>query len=89
MSQNNLINAVENWLLNYQDILEAKKEESRHGSRIVVSDAASRLAFIYEKIRNTVDYREDHLLRRYATARILRRIATPGNKGSDLAPPPF
>ncbi|KKS40052.1 hypothetical protein A3H03_03280 [Candidatus Kuenenbacteria bacterium RIFCSPLOWO2_12_FULL_42_13] len=87
MSQNNLINAVENWLLNYQDILEAKKEESRHGSRIVVSDAASRLAFIYEKIRNTVDYREDHLLRRYATARILRRIATPGNKGSDLARP--
>jgi len=54
MSQNNLINAVENWLLNYQDILEAKKEESRHGSRIVVSDAASRLAFIYEKIRKTV-----------------------------------
>ncbi len=83
----NLSNAVENWLLNYQDIFEAAKKEGARGPKITVSDAASKLAFIYEKIRNTVDYREDHLLRRHATSRILKRIASPGHKGSDLARP--
>lgn len=83
----NISNAVENWLLNYKDIVEAKEKGPYHGPKISVNDAASRLAFIYEKIRNTVDYREDHLLRRHATARILKRIANPGNKGSDIARP--
>ncbi|NMC51756.1 hypothetical protein GYA54_03450 [Candidatus Kuenenbacteria bacterium] len=83
----NISNAVENWLLNYKDIIEEKGKSDYHGPKISVSDAASKLAFIYEKIRNTVDYRDDHLLRRHATARILRRIANPGHKGSDIARP--
>lgn len=41
--------------------------------RIKVSTLISRLAFFYEKIRNAVDYDEDHLLRKNAIARILRR----------------
>ncbi len=83
----NLSNAVENWLLNCQDIFEAKNRPPGAGPKIAVSDAASKIAFIYEKIRNTVDYREDHLLRRHATSRILKRIANPGHKGSDIARP--
>lgn len=41
--------------------------------KIKVSTLISRLAFFYEKIRNAVDYEEDHLLRKNAIARILRR----------------
>lgn len=38
-----------------------------------VDRAMSRIAFAYEKVRNAVEYRETHLLRRAAIARILRR----------------
>ena len=86
MTTNNLSNSIDNWLLNYQDIFERQKSETR-GPTIGVSDAAGKLAFIYEKIRNTVDYREEHLLRKHAIARIIKRIATPGSRGSDIAQP--
>ncbi|NCN99974.1 hypothetical protein GW920_02520 [Candidatus Falkowbacteria bacterium] len=38
-----------------------------------VSTLISRLAFVYEKVRNAIDYDEDHLLRKNAILRILRR----------------
>ncbi len=41
--------------------------------KIKVSELISRLAFVYEKLRNAVDYDEEHLLRKNAIARILRR----------------
>lgn len=41
--------------------------------KIKVSTLISRVAFFYEKVRNAVDYEEEHLLRRNAIARILRR----------------
>jgi len=41
--------------------------------KIKVSSLVSRLAFFYEKVRNAVDYEEEHLLRKNAIARILRR----------------
>ena len=40
-----------------------------------VSVPASSAATVYEKIRNTFDYQEDHLLRRNAILRILKRFA--------------
>ncbi len=40
---------------------------------IKVSTLISGLSFFYEKIRNAVDYDEEHLLRKNAIARILRR----------------
>lgn len=51
------------------------KDESRQDDipRIRVSALVSRLAFFYEKVRNAVDYEEDHLLRKNAISRILRR----------------
>ena len=42
-------------------------------SRIRVHEVISKLAFIYEKIRNTIDYRDEHLFRIYAILRILKR----------------
>ncbi len=42
-------------------------------TKIKVSTIISRVAFFYEKVRNAVDYEEEHLLRKNAIARILRR----------------
>lgn len=40
---------------------------------IVVDELASHLASLYEKLRNSVDFKEVHLLRRYAIERNLKR----------------
>jgi len=54
---------------------EENKEEKddNDAPKIKVSDLVSKMAFYYEKIRNTVDYKEEHLLRKNAIERILRR----------------
>jgi hypothetical protein len=41
--------------------------------KIKVSELISKMAFYYEKIRNAVDYKEEHLLRKNAIERILKR----------------
>jgi hypothetical protein len=41
--------------------------------KIKVSTLISKMAFFYEKIRNSVDYNEEHLLRKNAIERILKR----------------
>ncbi|MDD5726618.1 MAG: hypothetical protein PHC53_04430 [Patescibacteria group bacterium] len=41
--------------------------------RITVHAAVSRFAFFYEKIRNLVDYKDEHLIRKSAILRILKR----------------
>jgi len=43
------------------------------GARITVNEAVSRFAFLYEKIRNAVDYKDEHLIRKSAVVRILKR----------------
>jgi len=42
-------------------------------SKINVSQAVSLFALVYERIRNAIEYREDHLIRRAAIERILKR----------------
>ncbi len=42
-------------------------------SKLQVSEVISKMAFYYEKIRNAVHYNEEHLLRKDAIERILRR----------------
>ncbi|MFH0840445.1 MAG: hypothetical protein V1865_00450 [bacterium] len=41
--------------------------------KIKVSELISKMAFYYEKIRNSVDYKEEYILRKEAIARILKR----------------
>ncbi len=41
--------------------------------KIKVSELISKMSFYYEKLRNAVDYNEDHLLRKNAIERILKR----------------
>jgi hypothetical protein len=43
-------------------------------AKIGVSELISKMAFYYEKIRNSVDYREEFLLRKVAIVRILKRL---------------
>ena len=51
-----------------------KKEEIDDDiPKIKVSSLISKVAFFYEKIRNAVQYDEEHLLRKNAISRILRR----------------
>ncbi len=51
-----------------------KKEDNKDEvQKIIVSDLVSKMAFYYEKIRNSVDYEEEHLLRKNAIERILKR----------------
>ena len=56
----------------YND-LNRKVDDDDESPRLQVSELISKMAFFYEKIRNTVDYKEDHLLRKNAIARILKR----------------
>lgn len=51
-----------------------KKEEADDDTpKIKVSALISKMAFYYEKIRNSVDYKEEHLLRKNAVLRIIKR----------------
>ena len=54
----------------------AVRERFRVGKNeevISVDNIASKLAALYEKLRNSVDYKEEHLIRRGAIERMLRR----------------
>ncbi len=42
-------------------------------NKINVDDIVSKLAVLYERMRNTMDYQEDHLLRRFAIERNIKR----------------
>lgn len=57
------------------DSVEAIKprEQPDDYTKLTVSRAMSFLAIVYERVRNAIEYREDHLIRRAAIERILRR----------------
>ena len=52
-------------------------------TKITVSQTVSFIALMYEKVRNAIEYREDHLIRRAAIERIMKRRLTlnPEGKG--------
>lgn len=62
-----------------------KKPEVDDLSKISVSGTVSFFALVYEKIRNAVEYREEHLIRRAAIERILKRRLMLNPTGSDEA----
>lgn len=51
----------------------AHKQEHGSEQKVAVSDAVSALAFYYEKIRNAMEYQDDHLMRQGAIRRIVGR----------------
>lgn len=55
-------------------VLEEKKDApSKHIQKITVNDLVSKASFFYERIRNALEYSEEHLLRKNAISRILSR----------------
>lgn len=70
--EDNLSTEVKVLLEKYQRQLEVQKIEST-GPFIKVSEVLGSVAFLYERLRNAVDYKGEHLLRRNAIERILRR----------------
>ncbi len=76
MSNSQLTEAAKNLI----DLYRAQPDKNYNKTdeaKIKVNDVTSTMAFLYEKVRNTVDYQEEHLLRKNAIVRILkRRLAT-------------
>lgn len=66
----------------YKEALDLEKNYNEtKEDKIKVHQVSSRIAFLYEKLRNTVDYKEEHLLRKNAVERILkRRLMTEKNE---------
>ncbi len=50
--------------------------EAGEDSKITVHAAVSRVSVLYEKLRTAIDYKDDHLLRKAAVKRILKRRMT-------------
>lgn len=49
------------------------KQMADEYTKLTVSQTVSFLAIVYEKIRNAIEFREDHLIRRAAIERIMKR----------------
>lgn len=67
--------------LGWQKDTEVKPGENT----ISVDEVAARVASFYEKIRGVVDWREEHLLRKTAIERILKRRILMGKHSEDFA----
>jgi hypothetical protein len=57
----------------YREENKLEEKEDDNVPRLRVSTMVSKMAFYYEKIRNSVDYKEEYLLRKNAIQRILHR----------------
>src|SRR3989338_8163976 len=55
--------------------------------KISVSQTVSFAAFLYEKMRNAVEFREEHLIRRASIERIIKRRMILNENGRNLAEP--
>ncbi len=56
-----------------QILIENKPRDLEEEDKITVHAGISRIAFFYERIRNVVDYKDEHLIRKSAILRILKR----------------
>ncbi len=54
-------------------------------TKISVSQTVSFLAFLYEKMRNAVEFREEHLIRRASIERIIKRRLLLNDNGRDIS----
>ncbi len=65
------------------DALAAGKEEPK----IRIHETIGKVAYVYEKVRNAVDYQEEHLIRKNAIARMLKRRILMKERGMIIAEP--
>jgi len=55
------------------------------GPKVVVNESVGRVAFYYEKLRNAIDYQDEHLFLKNAIKRILKRRTFLGARGNGIA----
>ncbi|MCK5491354.1 MAG: hypothetical protein KAI67_05950 [Candidatus Pacebacteria bacterium] len=82
----NISEVGETFVENYKNAI--KLEESYNETadeRIKLHQVSSKIAFLYEKLRNAIDYKEEHLLRKTAIERILKRRLTTEKNELDVA----
>lgn len=63
------------------------KEQLENAQKVEITEAIGRVAFLYEKVRNAVDYKEENLLVKTAIERILKRRFVPGTDPASIAKP--
>lgn len=68
-----------------QAIQVKQKELSRLTEKIKVNTMISKLAFFYESMRNTLEYNDEHLVRKNAIQRIVKRRLIENVTGSDIS----
>lgn len=66
-------------------VFEEEKEPPKTGMHFTVSRTVSLLAVLYEKARNAVEFRAEHLVRRAAIERILKRRVMLGGSPQSIA----
>ena len=64
-----------------------EQREKKETTTIHVDEVASRVAVFYEKVRGIVDWREEHLMKRAAIARNLKRRLILAKEGKAVAEP--
>ncbi|OGY53628.1 MAG: hypothetical protein A3A24_03040 [Candidatus Buchananbacteria bacterium RIFCSPLOWO2_01_FULL_46_12] len=74
-------------LIEQHKLWKQEAEPKQGDTTIAVDEVAARVASFYEKIRGVVDWREEHLLRKTAIERILKRRVFTRNQGEDFAEP--
>ncbi len=74
-------------LIEQHKLWRSEAEPKQGDTTIVVDEVAARVASFYEKIRGVVDWREEHLLRKTAIERILKRRVFTKTPGEDFAEP--
>lgn len=67
------------------DVFESDKRKPKAGYKYAVSRTVSTLAVLYEKARNAVEFRAEHLVRRAAIERIIKRRILLNGSASDIA----
>lgn len=72
-------------ILKYLETRFEKKDDTPTDQKIAVNEAVGAIAFYYEKIRNVVDYQDEHLIRQNAIRRILGRRLILENAQEDIA----
>ena len=76
--------------MTFKDVIDSYQDNSTQPqtnkeATIKVSAATSVVAFLYEKVRVAVEFKEDHLLRKLAIGRILNRRIKLGTNRNNLA----
>ncbi|MFA6896744.1 MAG: hypothetical protein WCQ96_00440 [Patescibacteria group bacterium] len=84
MPNDQLSPKAQKFLDTYKQALETEKNyDDTDEEKVSVHQVSGKIAFFYEKLRNSVDYKEEHLLRKNAIKRILkRRVMTEKNEAS-------